>query len=79
MNGCVNQPSSLQQFQVLNNCRAGYRHTARELASRAGRACKTLKNDDAYRETEQREQMENLSERRRVSVGFGHCGSVTPD
>ena len=79
MNGCVNQPSSLQKLQVLNNGRAGYRQTARELASRAWRACETLKNDYAYRQAEQREQTENLSEQRRVSVGFGHLGSVTPD
>lgn len=79
MNGCVNQPSCLQQLQVLNNSRAGYRQTAREFASGAGHACETLKNDYAYREAEQREQTENLSEQRRVSVGFCHFGSVTPD
>jgi hypothetical protein len=79
MNGCVDQPSSLQELQVLNNSRAGYRQTARELASSAGRACQTLKNDYPYRETEQREQTQNLSEQRRVSVRFGHFGSVTPD
>lgn len=78
MNGCVNQPSSLQKLQVLNNGRAGYRQTARELASGAGRARQTLKNDYAYREAEQREQTENLSEQRRVSVRFGHFGSVAP-
>jgi hypothetical protein len=79
MNRCVNQPRSLQKLQVLNNSRAGYRQGTRELASGAGRACQTLKNDHAYRETEEREQTENLSERRRVSVSFGHFGSVTPD
>lgn len=79
MNGCVNQPSSLQKLQVLNNSRAGYRQAAREIAGGAGCACETLKNDYAYREAEQREQPEDLSEQRRVSVRFGHCGSVTPD
>jgi hypothetical protein len=64
---------------VLNNGRAGYRQTARELAGRAGRACETLKNDYAYREAEQREQTENLSEQRRVSVRFDHFVSVRPD
>ena len=79
VNGCINQPSCLQKLQVLNNSRAGYRQSARELAGGAGRACETLKNDYAYREAEQREQLENLSELRRVSVRFCHCGSVTPD
>lgn len=79
MQGCVNQPSRLQKLQVLNNGRAGYRQTARELASGAGRTCQTLKDDHADRETEQREQAQHLSEQRRVSVRFGHFGSVTPD
>jgi len=79
MNRRVNQPRGLQKLQVLNNSRAGYRQTVRELASGAGRACETLKNDYTYREAEQREQTENLSQQRRVSVRFGHFGSVTPD
>ncbi len=79
MNGCVNQPSSLQKLQVLNNGRAGYRQTARELAGGSGRECETLKNYDADRESEQRKQTENLSEQRRVSMRFGHFRSVTPD
>jgi hypothetical protein len=79
MKGCVNQPGSLQKLQVLNNGRAGHRQTARELASGSGRECETLKNDDTDRESQQRKQTENLSEQRRVSVGFGHLRSVTPD
>jgi hypothetical protein len=78
LNGCGDQPSRLQKLQVLNNSRAGYGQTARELASRAGYACESLKNDYADRETEQREQAQHLPEQCRLSVGFGHWGSVTP-
>ena len=79
MNGCGDQPSSLQKLQVLNNGRAGYRQTARELASSAGNACESLKNNYTDGETEQREQAKHLPERRRLSMRLGHGGSVTPD
>jgi hypothetical protein len=79
MHGCVNQPGSLQKLQVLNNSRAGYRQTARELAGGARCACETLKDDYADRETEQREQAQDLPEQRCISVGLGHFGSVMPN
>jgi hypothetical protein len=79
MNGCVNQPGRFQKLQVLNDSRARYRQMAREFAGGAGRTCQTLKQDYANGKTEQREQAQNLSEQRRVSVRFGHWGSVTPD
>jgi len=79
MNGCFNQPVSLQKFQVLDNSRAGYRQTACELTSSAGCSCETLKNHYAYRKAEQRKQTEHLPELRRVSMRFSHCGSVMPD
>jgi hypothetical protein len=64
---------------VLNNGRAGYGQTARELARSAGFACESLKNNYTDRETEQREQAKHLPERRSLCMRFGHCGSVTPD
>jgi|SRR5689334_5435231 hypothetical protein len=79
LNGCIYPPGGLQKLQMLNDSRARYRQTAREFASGTGCAGETLKYDYANRKTEEREQVQNLSEQRRVSVRFGHLRSVTPD
>jgi hypothetical protein len=76
LHGCGNQPGGFQELQVLNDSRAGYGQTPLELASAAGRACETLENDHADRETEQREQMKYLPECRGVGVRFSHSSSV---